>query len=82
MAPESQPHCREEILDRHRNRADGGRTRPLYTEDQKVIGVGNSAGVVLSSYVKQTHDVSKGDEIRIETYAEGVFITTGGGADE
>ena len=74
----NQPHCKQQIRDRHRKRTDGGGDKPLYGESRKVIAVGNSLAIVVTSYARKTHGVSKGDKVQIETYPEGIWISLGG----
>ena len=75
MSSQEQPHCKESIRERHRKRSDAGATKPLYGESRKVIAVGNSLAVGVTSYARKTHSVKKGDEVQIETYPEGIWIS-------
>ncbi|GEM_PF-5930137 len=81
MASNSEPHCKESIRERHKQRADGGTAMPLYGESRTVMAVGNSLAVGLTSYARKTHGVEKGDTVEIETYPEGIWISVGGGDD-
>jgi hypothetical protein len=55
---------------------DGG--EPLSAADRRVQENGRSLYVNLTKYAAQTHDIEPGDEVRVETHADGLWIKVGG----
>lgn len=73
--PQNRPTVREERA----RRADGG--EPLNSEQRSVHWEGNSLVVGLTSYAAKTHSLSDDDDVTVETYAEGIWISLGGDGD-
>jgi hypothetical protein len=50
----------------------------LSAADRRVQENGRSLYVNLTKYAAQTHDIEPGDEVRVETHADGLWIKVGG----
>jgi hypothetical protein len=70
--PQNRPTIREERA----RRADGG--EPLNSEQRSVHRNGGSLVIGVTSYAVKTHSLSGGDDVTVETYAEGIWIDLGG----
>jgi len=52
--------------------SEGG--SPLNVQERTIQQLGSSLYVNLTGYGRDTHDISKGDEVRVETYSDGIWI--------
>ena len=52
--------------------SDGG--SPLNEQDRSIQQLGSSLYVNVTGYGRDTHDISKGDEVSVVTYADGIWI--------
>lgn len=56
-------------------RRDGGDgDSPLNEQERTVQKLGSSLYVNLTGYVRDTHGISKGDQLRVATYSDGIWI--------
>jgi len=55
-----------------RTASDGG--SPLNEQDRSVQKLGSSLYVNITGYSRDTHDISKGDEVSVMTYPDGIWI--------
>ena len=74
--PEDRPMVQRELA----NRADDG--EPLYDTDMSLIDNGGSVAVTVPSMARKIHGFTLGDGANIEIYADGIWISPGGGVDE
>jgi len=71
----TQPQNREAIREERQRRVpDGGE---LNGEPMQVRWHGNSLVVGLTAYGVKTHDLDDDSEVRVETYADGIWIEVG-----
>jgi len=52
---------------------------PLYDREQSLVQMGNSGGVTIPKTARDILDFSLGDEVHVEVYNDGVWISQGGG---
>lgn len=70
MTPD--PQCRSDIRDKREKRTDGG--EPINSETRTVQQKGQSLYINPTDYGAITHNISRGDEVRVEVYRDGIRI--------
>lgn len=73
-------HCRSGVRSARRERTDGG--EPLNDETRTVQQRNTSLYVNVTEYGVATLDLEKGDNVTIETYRDGIWISPGGAEDD